>query len=80
MEIHEKIELIRSRKGITKKHIAERCNRTSAWYTGISQGRTKIDVNTLIKIADALDVDVKVFFDDELSESRKSGGEDKQAI
>ena len=77
MRIHEKIELIRKRKGITKTHIANRCNKTSAWYTGVSQGRTRIDVETLELIADALDVDVRIFFGNELSESLKKG---KQAI
>lgn len=76
LKIHEKIELIRSRKGITKTHIANKCNKTSAWYTGISQGRTKIDVETLKQIAEALEVDVRIFFEDELSVTRKN----KQAI
>lgn len=77
MRIHEKVELIRKRKGITKKHIADRCNKTSAWYTGVSQGRTRIDVETLEEIADALGVDVRIFFGNELSVTLKS---DKQAI
>lgn len=67
MRIHEKIELIRQRKGVTKTHIANKCNKTSAWYTGISQGKSRIDVETLQQIADALEVDVRIFFDDDLS-------------
>lgn len=77
MKIHEKIELLRQRKGVTKTHIANKCNKTSAWYTGISKGRSKIDVETLQQIADALEVDVRVFFEDNLSVSLKNK---KQAI
>lgn len=33
MKVHEKIEQIRQRKGVTKKHIADKCNKSSAWYT-----------------------------------------------
>lgn len=77
MKMHEKIELIRQRKGVTKTHIANRCNKTSAWYTGISKGRSRIDVETLQQIADALEVDVRIFFEDDLSATLKN---QKQAI
>ncbi|MFC2948574.1 helix-turn-helix domain-containing protein [Virgibacillus sediminis] len=77
MKIHEKIELIRQRKGVTKTHIANKCNKTSAWYTGISKGRSKIDVETLQQIAEALEVDVRIFFEDNLSVTLNS---EKQII
>ncbi|GIO24281.1 helix-turn-helix domain-containing protein [Oceanobacillus sp. J11TS1] len=69
MQIHEKIEFIRQQKKITKTQIAEICSKTPAWYTNISNGKTKIDVDTLEKIADALDIDVKMLFDKELNDA-----------
>jgi len=67
MMMYEKIELIRQRKGVTKTHIANKCNKTSAWYTDISHGKIRINVEVLQQIADALEVDVKIFFEDDLS-------------
>lgn len=67
--IHERIEAIRIRKGVTKTHIAKSCGRSIGWYHGISTGRRKPSVDYLEKIADALEVDVKVFFDKELSDT-----------
>lgn len=71
MTINEKIEQIRKSKGITKKHIAEKCGHTPAWYTDILKGRS-IKVDTLQKIADALEVDIIVFFEENLSVSHKN--------
>lgn len=61
MMVYEKIEQIRKQKGVTKKHIAEKCNKSSAWYTDISRGRRGINVETLKLIANALEVDVRIF-------------------
>ena len=77
MTINEKIEHIRQRKGVTKKHIAEKCGHTPAWYTDIVKGRP-IKVDTLQKIADALEVDIRIFFEENLSVTRKK--EQKQVI
>jgi len=70
--VHEKIEEIRKRKGVTKTHIAKKCNKTVAWYYGISTGRRTANVDTLQQIADALEVDVRDFFEDKLSVTRKT--------
>lgn len=69
MEIHEKIEFIRQQKGVTKTHIAQKCSKTPAWYTNVSKGKTKIDVQTLELIANSLDIDVKMLFDKELNDA-----------
>ncbi|MFY0520863.1 helix-turn-helix domain-containing protein [Lysinibacillus sp. UGB7] len=68
--VYLNIEEIRMRKGVTKTHIAKKCNRTVAWYHGISIGRRVPNVESLQMIADALEVDVRVFFDNELSVTR----------
>jgi len=60
--IHERIEEVRKRKGVTKTHIAKRCDRSTAWYHGISTGRRKPTVESLEMIAEALEVDIKNFF------------------
>lgn len=65
------IELVRKRKGVTKTHIAKKCGKTPTWYTDISNGKRGMSVEALEQIADALEVDVKVFFDEKLSETHK---------
>lgn len=60
--VHMRIEEIRKRKGVTKTHIARRCNKTTAWYCGIASGRRKLNVDSLQLIANALGVTVKDFF------------------
>jgi len=77
MKIHEKIEQIRIKKGVTKTFIAKKCGRTPTWYTDISNGRRGISVEALKQIADALEVDVRIFFSEKLSVTQNS---DKKAI
>lgn len=67
LEVYERIEIIRNRKGVTKTHIANKCGKTPAWYTRVSKGKTKLDVDNLQDIANALEVDVRIFFDNKLS-------------
>ncbi len=61
------IEALRQRKGITKKHIGEYCGKTGAWYGDIAKGRRRAYMDDILKIAEAMDVDVKNFFDPKLS-------------
>ncbi|WP_281659096.1 helix-turn-helix transcriptional regulator [Halobacillus sp. Cin3] len=70
--VYEKIEDIRKSKGVTKTHIAKRCGKTVAWYYGISKGKRQPNVESLQEIAKALDVDVRIFFEDSLSVKRKN--------
>lgn len=73
MELHEKIEQVRKNKGVTKTFIAKKCGRTPTWYTDISNGRRGVSVDALKQIANALDVDVRIFFGDELSDTHNKG-------
>ena len=68
--VYQNIELIRKRKGVTKTHIAKKCNKTTQWYYGISTGKRQPNVEALQQIADALEVDVRDFFTNQLSETR----------
>lgn len=75
--VHQRIEEIRIRKGVTKTHIAKQCGRSVAWYHGISTGRRQPNVESLQLIADALETDVRNFFADELSDTLNSEQSDK---
>lgn len=78
--VYQRIEEIRIRKGVTKTHIAKSCNKTVSWYYGISVGRRTPDVDALQEIADALEVDVRIFFGDGLSEALNNKGfEDEES-
>lgn len=61
--VYLKIEEIRERKGVTKTHISKKCDKTVAWYHGISTGKRVPNVESLQMIADALEVDIRDFFD-----------------
>ncbi|MNH94445.1 hypothetical protein D3C73_470660 [compost metagenome] len=61
------IESLRKRKGITKTHIGKYCGKTGAWYGDIVKGRRRVYLEDVIKIADAMDEDIKIFFDPKLS-------------
>lgn len=74
--VYERIEDIRKSKGVTKTHIAKQCGKTVSWYYGISVGRRTPDVNALQDIADVLEVDVRDFFADELSDSLNKDSEE----
>lgn len=67
--VYLKIEEIRKSKGVTKTHIAKSCGKTVAWYYGISTGKRIPNVESLQMIADALEVDVRDFFETELSDT-----------
>ncbi|MEK3674653.1 helix-turn-helix domain-containing protein [Paenibacillus sp. FSL R10-2771] len=66
------IEIIRKSRGVTKAHIGSSCNKTGAWYGDIVKGRRRVYLNDLLLIAAALNVDVKIFFDQKLSETLNS--------
>jgi len=65
--VYMKIEEIRVSKGVTKTHIAKSCGKTVAWYYGISTGKRIPNVESLQMIADVLEVDVRDFFENNLS-------------
>lgn len=65
--VYLKIEEIRVSKGVTKTHIAKCCGKTVAWYYGISTGKRIPNVESLQMIADALEVDIRDFFENKLS-------------
>lgn len=64
--ISKKIKAIRLSKGIKQNEIAYRCNFDKSSYNNIEAGKRNLTVASLFKIANALEVSVKVFFDDEI--------------
>ena len=78
MKLHEKIDAIRDSKGITQKHVADVCGKSSQWYYDLKIGRSSVKGEDLVCIAKALGVEVTIFFDNKLSDTHKNEG--KQAI
>lgn len=61
--IGENISRIRKEKGIKAKDLAYECDMEKSNLTPIEKGRINVTALTLLKIANALEVDVKEFFD-----------------
>lgn len=61
-EIGEKINELRSSKGMTLKELSERTNLSASFISQAERGLTSITINTLKKIAEALDVELNYFF------------------
>lgn len=80
MNISQKIEYIRQQKGILKSHIASKCGYKPSWYTDIANGKKRIAVDDLQKIADALGVNVTIFFEENLSETLKNYDRKKEVV
>lgn len=69
MLVHDNVERIRIAKGVTKTYLANKLEISLQGYRHIVSGATRLDVERLKIIADALDVNVGVFFDDKLTDS-----------
>ena len=62
-EIGEKINDLRSSKGMTLKDLSEKVSLSTSFLSQAERGLTSITINTLKKIASALDVEMNFFFD-----------------
>lgn len=77
MHIGEKIRRIRQKLGITQRELAQRLNVEQATISHYEQGKRAVSLDMLSKIAQALGVPLKVFFEDceieptELLQARK---------
>ncbi|MDF2891904.1 MAG: DNA-binding protein [Clostridia bacterium] len=61
-EIGEKINEIRTSKGMTLKDLGEKSNLSVSFLSQAERGLTSITINSLKKIAIALNVDLNLFF------------------
>ncbi|WP_270599253.1 helix-turn-helix domain-containing protein [Faecalicoccus pleomorphus] len=64
MKIEDKIRQARLRKGITQNQIAEKIGISQPTYAQWENGKRKPKLETLKKIADALEVPVSILYDD----------------
>ncbi|CAB4128105.1 HTH_XRE domain containing protein [uncultured Caudovirales phage] len=67
--IYEKIEKIRIQNGVTKSFIARKLGISLMTYCHIANGRSRLSVDRLMLIAEALNVDPTIFFVNKLTES-----------
>lgn len=61
--VHERLREVRLQLGVRQNYIAGKLEKSPSWYHGIETGRRRLDVETLVAIADIIGVDVAVFFD-----------------
>lgn len=67
--VHLNVEKLRIAKGISKTHLAKKMGLTLQGYTHIASGQVRLDVERLKTIANILEVDPAIFFNDELTDS-----------
>ena len=60
----DKIRLIREKKGLTLKEIAEKVNVTESLISQIERNKVSPAIDTLLKIAEVLEIDVEYLFSD----------------
>jgi transcriptional regulator with XRE-family HTH domain len=64
VKINEKLRKIRKSKGITQTFIAKKMGKTSAWYSNIERGYTRLLAEDAKKIAEILGVDIREIFEE----------------
>ncbi|WP_206922574.1 helix-turn-helix domain-containing protein [Alicyclobacillus suci] len=67
--VKENVERIRKAKGVTKTFLAKKLGMSVMGYIHITSGDVRLDTERLQVIADVLDVDPGVFFDNKLTDS-----------
>jgi transcriptional regulator with XRE-family HTH domain len=65
MRVNEKIRQLREKLGITQKELAQKVGVDQTTISYYEAGKRSITVDMLQKIADALGVDVRYFFEDQ---------------
>ncbi|MGM0588572.1 MAG: helix-turn-helix domain-containing protein [Bacteroidota bacterium] len=68
--IAEKIKQIRNQKGFSQEKLAEKSNLSLRTIQRIENGKSDPRGNTIIQIADALDVSIDTFLDNQKEENR----------
>lgn len=67
--VYENVEKVRKAMRITKTHVARTVGLSLQGYRHIASGSVHLDAERLRKIADDLNINPGVFFDDKLTES-----------
>jgi transcriptional regulator with XRE-family HTH domain len=60
----EKLRLVRERKGLTLKEVARRVNVSESLISQIERNRVSPSIDTLMSIADTLEIDLEYLFQD----------------
>ncbi|WP_042355696.1 helix-turn-helix domain-containing protein [Bacillus rubiinfantis] len=64
-EIYKKIKELRQQRGYTLKELSEKTELSISFLSQVERGATSLAITSLKKIADALQVKITEFFDDE---------------
>ena len=70
MNVNHMIRCVRMQKGISAAHVARRLKMDRSQYCHLEKGRRRVTVNMLVDLATILDVDVRIFFDDKVVETK----------
>ncbi|MCF8105166.1 MAG: cupin domain-containing protein [Desulfohalobiaceae bacterium] len=68
--IGEKIRAMRQDKGVSIQQLAERAGLAKALISQIENGQVSPPIATLLKVANSLDTDISLFFQDEASSKK----------
>lgn len=75
--IVEKIKVIRARKGVSQMELSLRSNLSQSFIANIEKGKKQPSVLTLIKIAEALNVNPQDFFPESIDSDTKEQTKEK---
>jgi transcriptional regulator with XRE-family HTH domain len=73
----DKIKMIRLKKGISQMELSLRSNLSQSFITNIEKGKKQPSVITLIRIADALEVNPQDFFPETVGFDTKETAKEK---
>jgi len=62
LKIGTKIKMAREKKGWTQLKLSEKLNKTKSYISNLETGRGGYSINTLLPIAEILDVDISYFY------------------
>lgn len=62
--IGDRLKVLRKSKKLTLRQVAERTNLSISFISQVENGKSSITIDSLVKIAEALDVDPSFFFSD----------------
>lgn len=69
LSVQENLKKIRTAKGVTQKAVADYIGLGEMSYSRFENEAKKVDATLLFKASKFLNVDIKIFFSDELTES-----------
>lgn len=69
LSVQENLKRIRTAKGVTQKAVADHIGLGEMSYSRFENEAKKVDATLLFKVSKFLEVDIEIFFNDELTES-----------